>query len=296
MTTAPSPLLVIVGPTASGKSRVAFRVAQQLGGELVSADAMQVYRGFDIGTAKPTAPERAEVPHHLIDVVDPADTFSAARFVQLADAAIAAISQQGKRPIVVGGTGLYIRALLRGLFAAPPKDDTIRRRHRELKESAGTSALFAELRQVDPESASRLDPNDFVRISRALEVHELTGEKISVLQEQHRFATVRYNAQLIGLDPGPQLREQIERRIDQMIGAGWVAEVEALIAAGHGQSHPMGALGYRHLAEYLRGTLDLPEAIRQTKRDTWHFARRQRNWFRADPAVRWFAEPDAVLL
>ena len=183
-----TPLVVVVGPTAAGKTSLAVRLARTLGGEVVSADSMQVYRHFDIGTAKATPREQEGVPHHLIDVAEPTEHFSAARFVALADAAIAEIRARGRRVVVAGGTGLYVRALLRGLFEAPPADPAIRAAHARIRDAEGVHALHAQLARVDPEAAVRINENDFQRISRALEVHEQLGRPISELQAEHRFA------------------------------------------------------------------------------------------------------------
>ena len=284
-----APLLVIVGPTAVGKSALAIELALALGGEIISADSMQVYRGFDIGTAKPTVTERAGVPHHLIDVVAPAERCSAADFVLRAEAALQAIRARGRQPIVVGGSGLYVRALLFGLFAAPAVDPVLRAAHRRDAEAEGTAALHRRLEGVDPAAAARIHPHDFVRISRALEVYEQTGQPISALRDAHGFAAARHAARLVGLALAPDLlRERIERRVAQMLARGWIEEVRALCAAGHGESHPMGGLGYRQLRDYLHGRLDLDQAMRQTRRETWRFARRQRNWFAHEAAVSWW--------
>ncbi|MCA9666491.1 MAG: tRNA (adenosine(37)-N6)-dimethylallyltransferase MiaA, partial [Myxococcales bacterium] len=194
-----------------------------------------------------------------------------------------------------GGTGLYVRALLRGLFEAPPVDDEIRAAHEREAEQHGVDALYARLQAVDPETAANVQPADFVRISRALEVYEQSGETISALRARHGFAEARYDYVMWGLDPGREvLRARIEARVDEMMAQGWLDEVRALIAAGAAESHPMGALGYRHLRAHLSGELDLAEAVRQTKRDTWRFARRQLNWFRHEGDVRWFASADEV--
>ncbi|MBK8480049.1 MAG: tRNA (adenosine(37)-N6)-dimethylallyltransferase MiaA [Proteobacteria bacterium] len=283
------PLLVIVGPTAVGKSTLAVALASALDGEVVSADSMQVYRGFDIGTAKPTAAERAGVPHHLIDVVAPDQGFSAADFVAQAEVAVAAIRARGRLPIVVGGSGLYVRALLYGLFAAPAVDPALRAALRRVAQEQGSPALHERLRHVDPAAAAQIHAHDFVRISRALEVFEQTGQRISALRRAHGFATPRHAARLVGLDLEPaQLRERIATRADQMLARGWLEEVRALCAAGYAESHPLGGLGYRRLREHLEGRLDLEEAMRQTRRETWRFARRQRNWFAHESALRWF--------
>lgn len=274
------PLVVIVGPTAVGKSALSLDLAEELGGEIVSADSMQVYRRFDIGTGKLPLASRRGIVHHLIDVVEPDVRFSAAEFVRLADAAIRQIRARGRPVVVVGGSGLYVRALLQGLFDAPDPDPLRRQRHVLLAEQQGVAALHLKLLRVDPEAAAMIHENDFVRISRALEVYEQTGQPVSQLRRAHGFAADRYRARLIPLhvEP-PQLREAIDARVDAMMAQGWLDEVRALRLAGYGQCHAMGALGYKQLNAHLEGDLELEQAIWQTKRDTWRFARRQRNWF-----------------
>ncbi len=286
-----SPLVVVVGPTAAGKSDLAVDIALALDAEVVSADSVQVYRGFDIGTGKLTTAEMRGVPHHLMDVADPDTPFSAARFVELADQAVADITARGKQVVVGGGTGLYVRALTRGLFVAPPPSEEIRQRHRREAEELGAPALHQRLHGVDPEAASRIHPNDLLRISRALEVLELTGTTISELQRAHRFAQLRYPARLVGLTPTKEvLWPRIQQRVEAMMAAGWLDEVRRLIDLGHGESKPMGSLGYRQLRDHLRGELDLEEAVRQTVRDTRRFARRQLGWFRQEPVENWLEQ------
>jgi tRNA dimethylallyltransferase len=250
---------------------------------------MQVYRHFDIGTGKLPVEERRGVPHHLIDVVDPDQHFSAAAFVELADRAIEEMGRRGKVPVVAGGTGLYVKALVSGLFDAPAADPAIRSAHREAWE-VDPELLRRRLAEVDPVAAGRIDRNDFVRISRALEVYEQLGTPITELHEAHGFGQRRYRAVAVGLRPEREdLRRLIERRVDWMMEQGWLAEVQSLLARGYRESHPMGALGYRQLRAHLDHSLDLVEAVRQTKRDTWRFAKRQLNWFSADTTIRWFA-------
>ena len=291
------PLYVVIGPTAAGKSDVAVRLAQQVDGEVVSADSMQVYRGFDIGTGKITAEEQGGIPHHLLDVVDPGEPFSAARFVELADEVIADIAGKGRRVVVAGGTGLYVRALLRGLFESPPADEQIRQEHRREAAELGAAALHARLQTIDPEAAGRINDNDLVRISRALEVFQQTGQTISALQQAHRLAAPRYASLTLGINPPrEELWQRIERRVHQMMELGWLDEVRRLVRAGHGETHPMGALGYRQLSAHLRGELDLEEAVRQTVRDTRRFARRQMTWFSSEPDVRWHERGEDVVL
>lgn len=289
------PLIVVVGPTAAGKSELAVEMARALEAEVISADSVQVYRGFDVGTGKLTSDEMGGVPHHLMDVVAPDEPFSAARFVELADQAAAEIVGRGRRVLVAGGTGLYVRALVRGLFEAPPPSEALRQRHRDEAAALGVPALHQHLAGVDPEAALRIHENDLVRISRALEVLEQTGQTISDLQREHRASPPRYPALVMGLSPDrPRLRDRIEQRVGAMMASGWLEETRGLLAQGYGETRPMGSLGYRQLSAHLRGELDLTEAVRQTVRDTRRFARRQMTWFREEPGIRWFQRPEQL--
>ena len=288
-------LLVIVGPTGVGKSELAIRAARLLGGEVISADSMQVYRYFDIGSGKLEIDKRLGVSHHLIDIVEPDDRFSAARFVAEADRAIRKIAMRGLLPIVVGGTGLYVKALLFGLFDAPRQDPAIRREHLRIRNEGCLQLLYSRLRVVDPDAADRIRPTDFIRISRALEVFEQTGATISSLRRVHGFSRSRYDARCLGIRPDrTDLRQRIDCRVDEMMRRGWLSEVRTLIDRGYGATHPMGALGYRGLSAALCGKLNVDEAVRQTKRDTWRFAKRQLNWFGADDSISWFPDSCAV--
>lgn len=286
-----SPLIVVVGPTASGKSALGLELAAALDGEIVSADSMQVYRHFDIGTGKLPLACRRGIAHHLIDVVEPSARFSAAEFVRRADEAIRAIRARGGVVVVVGGTGLYVRALLRGLFEAPAPDPARRAHHERVVALHGIEALRRQLEAVDPEAAASIDRNDFVRVSRALEVYEQTGQPASVLRRAHAFAEERYPARIVGLHLEPtRLRAAIDARVDQMLAAGWLDEVRELRARGYAETHPMGSLGYKQLNAHLEGELAFDEAVRQTKRDTWRFSRRQRNWFSHEQGITWIQE------
>lgn len=288
-------LIIIVGPTASGKSTLALRLAATLGAEIISADSQQVYRYFNIGTAKLLGEDQQGIPHHLIDIVDPHQAFSAAKFVELADGIIADLKSRDGRVVVVGGTGLYVKALLYGLFQAPPADPNIREIHRRLWQEQGPEVLYHRLTQVDPLAAGRIAPQDFMRISRALEVFEQTGVPISSMQQQHRFAVKRHVVKLLGLAPERELlRQRIDERVDDMMNRGWLEEVKQLIDAGYGESRPMGSLGYRQLRSYLSGEFDWAEAVRQIKRDTWRFARRQLNWFSSENNIHWYQNLDQV--
>lgn len=288
MPAAAGSLLVIVGPTASGKTELALRIAEDQNAEIVSADSVQIYREFDVGSGKPTAEERARVPHHLIDWADPLESMDAARWASLAESTIAEIRARGKTPIICGGTFLWVRALLYGLAPAPPADVEVRTRHEALVQAKGRPALHAELTDVDPESASRLSPNDFVRVSRALEVYELTGTKMSAWQEQHGFRTPRHDAKLVGIRRSrDELNARIAARVRAMLGARWIEEVERLLARGYRDARAMKAVGYRQIVEALDAGDAEPEALfERIDRATRIFARRQRTWLR-EQTVEW---------
>jgi tRNA dimethylallyltransferase len=284
------PLLVVVGPTASGKTELAMRLCEELDGEIVTADSVQVYRGFDIGSGKPSLVERARVRHHLIDVVEPNEALDAARWAELAETSIAEIRARGKQPIVCGGTFLWVRALVYGLAAAPPASAEIRVRHREIAERDGRAALHSELARVDPEAAARLAPNDFVRVSRALEVFELTQVPISRWHAEHGFREKRHAARLIGVRREKvELDGLIEKRVTSMLDAGWIEEVRELVKAGHAESRAMGAVGYKQIKEALiQESFDRDALAQAIVRVTRVFARRQRTWLRDEP-VEYFA-------
>jgi tRNA dimethylallyltransferase len=286
LTVEPDELLVIVGETASGKTRLAIDLAREHDGEIIGADSVQIYRGFDIGSGKPTTEELGGVRHHLLDVAEPDEDFDAARFVELADAAIADVRARGRVPIMCGGTYLWVRALLFGLAAAPRAPKDVRAALQEEANALGSPALHARLAEVDPASAVRLHPNDAVRIVRALEVHAVTGKPLSEYQSEHGFRTVRHRARQIAIaHPREVIEARIERRIAGMLAAGWVEEVRSLIARGHGNTRPMAAVGYAEVKRHLEGTLDvdLQTAI---YRATKTFARRQRTWL-AKADVEW---------
>lgn len=276
--------LCLVGPTASGKSAAALAIAERAGGEIVSCDSVAVYRGFDVGAAKPSAADRARVPHHLIDVADPTEPFTAARFAELAGRALDEIAARGRLAIVCGGTGLYLRALLDGLFEAPPPDPELRAQIREQARARGWPALHAELVAVDPDAARRIAPADRVRIERALEVYRQTGQPLSRLQAAGRGP--RRAATVVIVDPGPSLDERISARTRRMLDGGLVEEARALCARYGRGLKPLGALGYKEALAHLDGRLSeeaLPEAIRVATR---RLARRQRTWFRDQPGRR----------
>jgi tRNA dimethylallyltransferase len=291
-------LVVIVGPTGAGKTRLAMGLAERTGGEVVSADSQQVYAGMDIGTGKVTADERARVPHHLLDVVRPDEDMTAQRFVELADQAISDAFARGKHVIVCGGTGLYVRALLLGLFAGPPASPDLRAELTELARRDGSPALHAELTRIDPTAASRIDRNDEKRIIRALEVFRLTGEPMSAHQARHdhRSLPPRYAARLVGLQPERErLYQAIDRRVEEMIAAGLEAEVAALRDRGYRPPlRSQQAIGYAELHDAVEGRVERARAIELIKRNSRHYARRQLSWYRGDPAIGWHQDPGAV--
>jgi tRNA dimethylallyltransferase len=286
-------LLVVVGPTASGKTELAVSLAERFGGEVVGADSVQIYRGFDVGSGKPTAEERARAPHHLVDCADPLEAFDAQRFAALADQAIADIRARGRVPIVCGGTFLWVRALVLGLAPAPPADPEVRARHAAIVEASGRAALHEALAAVDAESAARLSPNDFVRVSRALEVFELSGKPQSAWFAEHGFRTARHKARFVGVE---RAREEIDRRIEarteRWLAAGWVDEVRRLTDEGYGDARAIGSVGYRQVKEHLEGAIPAGELRGAIVRATRVFVRRQRTWLR-DEVVTWVT-PRAV--
>lgn len=286
-------VLAVVGPTASGKTDLAVRIGEMLGGEIISIDSQQVYRGLDIGTGKATPAERARVPHHLLDVVAPDEPMTAARFVELADEAIRDVVRRGRIPILCGGTGLYYRALIYGLFSGPAADETLRTRLEAEAEACGTEALWRRLAEVDPEAAARIDRRDRVRTIRALEVFELTGIPISEHQRRHDHRRVppRYDVRAVGLDPPrPELYARIDSRVDRMIAAGLESEVRGLLEAGYScDLRAFAAIGYREMCAYLQGKTTLDEAVAAIKKNSRRYARRQLAWFRAEPTViKWY--------
>jgi tRNA dimethylallyltransferase len=283
-------LLAIIGPTATGKTEVGILAAEALNGEIVSADSMQVYRGMDIGTAKPTPEQRARIPHHLVDIIDPDEPFSVADCRARADAALREIWQRGRQPILVGGSGLYVRAVLDEMdFSSVPADLELRRRLVAQARRIGLRSLHERLAAVDPIAAERIHPNDEKRIIRALEVHEKSGRPISTLQMVDRPRAPRYNTQQFGLTLSrDELYRRIDERIDQMIAAGLPDEVSALLERGFGEDLiALKGLGYAQLAPYVRGVRTLDEAVSLLKRDTRRFAKRQLTWFRADSRIEW---------
>jgi tRNA dimethylallyltransferase len=290
-----SRFVAVLGPTSSGKSALGLALAERAGGEIVACDSQQVYVGMDIGTAKPTVDERRRVPHHALDLVPPDEAFHAARWASIARAAIADIVARGRLPIVVGGTGLYYRALVTGLFEAPPPDEGIRARHRAEAAADGVEALHARLAGVDPEAAAAIRPRDLLRISRALEIYEQTGEPITTLRRRAAAPADLAPTVLLFDPPLATLRARIAARVEQMIAAGFLDEVRALRAAGYGPAlKPLQALGYKQLGAVLDGTASLADAVAETIQATCAYARRQRTWFRKQDAALRFEGPPRI--
>ena len=290
-------ILAIVGPTASGKSALALALAEKLNGEIISCDSMQVYRRMDIGTAKPTAEEQAAVRHHLIDVAEPDESFSAADYVAFAVEAIEDCAGRGKLPIVCGGTGLYLDALLRGNDLAPDTtDEKVRAELMEYAEKNGADALWGILREIDPESAEATHPNNVKRVARAIEIYRVSGVTKTELDRRSREGGDRYDACVIGLRYNDRevLYDRINRRVDIMLSDGLVAETESLLADGvfEKNSTAAQAIGYKELLPYCRGEVSLEEASELLKMATRRYAKRQMTWFSAKSYVHFIDVTD----
>ena len=281
--------VAIVGPTASGKSGLGLRLADELGGEIVNADALQVYRGFDIGTDKPTSDVRRRVPHHLIDILDPDERFSAGEFARRARAALADIEGRRKVPIVVGGSGLYLRALLDGMSPIPPGEPAVEEELRRRLGTEGLPALLDELREADPATACRLAAGDTQRILRALLVARSTGRPLSEWIAERPFGIQPLPAVKIGLTlPRAILYDRISGRVTTMVKRGWVEEVKTLLDRGIEPSFPaFQAIGYRQILRHVQGEWSLESALEDTVKATCRYAKRQRTWFRKEAGVRW---------
>jgi len=284
-------IIILCGPTAIGKTTVAVDLAQHFKGQIIGADSMQVYKYMDIGTAKPTAEEQARVVHHMIDIIDPDEPFDAASYAELAATKILELDRQKITPFVVGGTGLYIKALLHGLFNADVFDEDVRRRLKQEAAARGIEYLHQRLRRLDPASAERLHPNDSYRIIRALEVVETTGKPISGYHRQHGFSEQPFEALKIALNMERSLLySRINQRVDAMIAAGFLGEVRSLLAGGYtADLKSMQSIGYRHMVDYINGRLSWEECLRTMKRDHRRYAKRQLTWFGADPQIIWKA-------
>jgi tRNA dimethylallyltransferase len=282
-------VLVIVGPTGVGKTQISLKLADILDGEVVSLDSRQVYKYMDIGTAKPTKREMKKVAHHLIDIVYPEEKFTAADYGKKAREVIREIIERGKEPIVVGGSGLYLKALIKGFFKGPKEDKKLRERLREEESELGPHYLFQKLKEVDPQAAERIHPNDSVRIIRALEVYELTGKPITSLQEKGDYEPFEMDFIKVGLSlDRKKLYERIDLRVEKMISEGFLDEVKGLKERGYSSElKAFKTVGYQELFSCLEEKIDLPSAVASIKLNTRRYAKRQLTWFRKDKEIRW---------
>jgi tRNA dimethylallyltransferase len=283
-------LIIIIGPTGVGKTSSSLSLAKELPVEFINADSMQVYRYMDIGTAKPEPEELSAAPHHLVSIVDPDEDFDAAKFMELGRKAVDDICLRGNIPVVVGGTALYIRALISGIFDAPGKDENLRKKLME--EEIGN--LHKRLSEIDPETAVRVNQNDRARIVRALEVYYLTGERLTVHHNKHKFEDAPYDCLRLCLNRDREvLYGLIEKRVDKMMKQGFLCETKDLLEKGYSpQLKSMQSIGYKQLVSHLTGHLSLEEAVLQIKRETRRFAKRQLTWFRKEPDIVWIELPE----
>jgi len=294
------PFVALVGPTAVGKTAIAVELAKAMGGEIVALDSMQVYRYLDIGTAKPTPEAQKEIPHHLIDVADPWDPFTAIDYALLARQVLKEIHARGRMPLVVGGSGLYLRALCGEIFNGPGEVTGIRTRLAQEMKRGGPALLHARLTHLDPATAAKIHPKDAFRLIRALEIIEITGRRVSELWKAHRQGLMRPSTLLVGLRrERTALYRRINDRVDRMGASGLVEEVDRLLKAGYPPHlKPLRSHNYRHIVAYLLGQQGLEEAVRRTKQETRHYAKRQMTWFRSEDEIAWFDvmdnDPDRI--
>ncbi len=283
------PLIALVGPTAVGKSRIAISVAQALGTEILTADSRQVYRGMDIGMDKPSVDERGGIPHRLIDLVEPDQRFNVGEYRRLAITEIERLHAEGRVPLMVGGTGLYVRAVIRGLWDGPPADWTYREELTKIARERGPGELHRRLAEIDPALARTLHPHDEVKIIRGLEAFRMTGRRLSDLHREHAGMEPSFSALIIGLNRDRDaLYQRVDARVEDQLARGLLDETRGLLAHGYGrQLASMKGLGYRQLSAYLAGECSCEEAVRRLKRDTRHFAKRQLTWFRKEPGLVW---------
>lgn len=288
-------IVVICGPTGIGKTASAIRLAQKFNGEIISADSMQIYKYMDIGTAKPSLEEQAGVCHHLIDIIEPDENFDAARFARIANKKVIQLYEKGIIPFVAGGTGMYIKALVYGMFKAEPVNPQIRRQIKADAALLGSQVLHEQLNKYDPETAKKIHPNDTYRIIRALEIYESTGKKISEYHKQHRFSNERFNVLKIGLTMNREkLYNRINQRVDNMIDQGLEQEVRTLLNKGYSPDlKSMQSIGYRHMNDFIQKKITKDETRLTMKRDTRRYAKRQFTWFGADMQIIW-TEPENI--
>lgn len=289
-------VIVLCGPTGVGKTSLAIALAEEFGGQIVGADSMQVYRYMDIGTAKPTPAEQARVPHHMIDVVDPDEPFSAGRYARMARGILTDLNEQGVLPVLAGGTGLYIKACLHGLFRKHSADRAVLERLEKEANTEGTAVLHQRLAACDPETGARVHPNDRFRIVRALEVFESTGLPAACHRQAHRFAEDPFDALNICLHLDRKtLYERINHRVDVMMADGFEEEVAGLLARGYAPDlKAMQSIGYRHIAACLAGDVSRETVVETMKKDTRRYAKRQETWFKADPDMVWVSQKEGL--
>ncbi len=289
-------IIVICGPTGIGKTTSAIKLASIFSGEIVSADSMQIYKHMNIGTAKPTIEEQKAIKHHLIDILEPSQNFSAALFSEKAKKIIGELWQKKIPAFVTGGTGLYIKTLIYGIFKDEKSSESVKERIKKEAAEKGTIFLYERLKKTDPEAAAKIDPNDSYRIIRALTVFESTGKKISSYHKTHQFGEKKFEAYKIGLEIDRQtLYERINRRVDQMIEEGFIQEAKHLFKQGYSKNlKSMQSIGYKHINNFLEGEISLDRAVDAIKRDTRRYAKRQLTWFKADKEIVWTV-PDNIL-
>ena len=285
------PLLVVVGPTASGKSCLAVHLAKQFQGEILNCDSLQMYRHFNIGTAKPTAEEREGVPHHLLDILEPEEKFSAGEYARQAREILADVTSRGKLPMMAGGTGFYLRALIDGLFSGPGRDPELRQRLRARAEQKGTDYLHRLLDRLDPVSAASIHPHDIPKVIRAIEVCLLARRPMSAMFRQGRQALEGYRVCQVGLNPPrDELYERVNQRTEFLFEKGLIEETSGILAKGYpATAPPFQSHGYRQALDYLLGRISRKDAIRYAQAGTRQYAKRQMTWFRKDTRIRWFA-------
>lgn len=290
------PIVLLAGATGVGKTASSLELATILGTEIVNADSMQIYRHMDIGTAKPISEERKLIRHHLLDIVDPDEPFDAARYLELARPVLDSLHGRGKVPLIVGGTGLYMKVLTQGICAGAPGDPQVREQLLREEKERGLAELHCELLRVDPVLGRRLHPNDRQRIVRALEVYRFTGRALSDWQARHKFRETLYRSVKIFIyRDRDELYERINRRVHLMMEQGFLDEVSRLLAMGYGpQLKPMQSLGYRQLVQHLLGAYSLDKAIYEIQKETRHYAKRQMTWFRGDPEFQWLHARDKM--